>query len=482
MNQTHPRLEGVEEEESCETPLEVTDGCYKNRKSVQLPGESSSYLCDAMQSAPKPQFASWLIEQVQTGQYSGLRYVDQHKFRVPWKHNSRKDCNDEDSKIFRAWAVASGKINEFPNDKARWKTNFRCALNNLTMRFKMIKDDSKNPDDPHKIYEIVNTEYKIEGLPTQDSGCDMTPEIYSPSTEFFLSGNEHNLHNDLMALDLGTQPTDEQLWGENCVQHDPAVLGNYPAAAETLPPFLPDDQQIYNDINHAPVLGSPQQPSLYDFEVFIYYRNKKMLKTTVQTNRLQLHYHSEMPGLHSICFPSTEGLLDHKQVEYTNRILNSIQRGLLLEVQDTGIYALRQDKCHVFASTSDPSVAQPNPSKLPKNTMVELLSFNKFVHELKQFTENNGGSPEYTINMCFGEKFPDGKPLEKKLITVKVVPLICKHLHDVAQAEGASSLHSTNVSLQISHNSLFDLISSVFSPPAAEEPAHLTSAPFLNQM
>lgn len=40
--------------------------------------------------------------------------------------------------------------------------------------------------------------------------------------------------------------------------------------------------------------------------------------------------------------------------------------------------------------------------------------------ELKQFRENNGGSPEYTINMCFGERFPDGKALEKKLITVKV--------------------------------------------------------------
>lgn len=68
------------------------------------------------------------------------------------------------------------------------------------------------------------------------------------------------------------------------------------------------------------------------------------------------------------------------QIEYTNRILSSIQRGLLLEVQETGIYARRHDNCHVFASTSDPNVAHPNPQKLPKNTVVELLSFDKYVN------------------------------------------------------------------------------------------------------
>lgn len=65
---------------------------------------------------------------------------------------------------WQAWAVASGKINEFPNDKARWKTNFRCALNNLSVRFKMVQDNSKNSDDPHKIYEIINTDRECDIL------------------------------------------------------------------------------------------------------------------------------------------------------------------------------------------------------------------------------------------------------------------------------------------------------------------------------
>ncbi|XP_023149291.2 interferon regulatory factor 7 [Amphiprion ocellaris] len=448
----------------------------------QLHCRESNQHCE-MQSPPKPQFARWLIEQVGTGQYTGLCFVGQNKFRVPWKHNSRKDCNDEDSKIFRAWAVASGKINEFPTEKARWKTNFRCALNNLS-RFKMVQDNSKNSDDPHKIYEIINTEYNYEDLPTQNSqeDSDMIPDIFAPA-EYFPSGNECNFLNNFKALDLDSQPAEEQPWAENYVPHVPVVLENYPAAAENHPQLLPE-QPTYYEINPAPVISSPPQPSIYDLEISIHYRKREMLKMTLSTARLQLHYHHEAPefNAHQICFPSTEGLLDHKQIDYTNRILNSIQRGLLLEVRDTGIYAWRQDRCHVFASNSDPSKAHPNPTKLPQNTMVELLSFEKYANELREFKENHGGSPNYTINMCFGEKFPDGKPLEKKLITVKVVPLICRHFHEMAQMEGASSLHSANISLQISHNSFMDLINSLFTLPTGVEPLQAVETSFLDQM
>uniref|UniRef100_A0A668AZE8 Interferon regulatory factor 7 n=1 Tax=Myripristis murdjan TaxID=586833 RepID=A0A668AZE8_9TELE len=420
-----------------------------------------------LHSPPKPQFANWLIEQVQTGQYKGLCYVEQNKFRVPWKHNSRKDCNDEDSKIFRAWAVASGKINEFPNDKAKWKTNFRCALNNLTKRFKMVSDNSKNSEDPHKIYEIINTEYNYESQQTDDSPDDF--DIYSSPIEYLPSGTE---------VEYWVQPPHckEQQWTENYGQQPAAVPVSYPAiqpaAAEPLPGSGTHTQPPIYCPNPEPVFSSPPQPSIYDLEISIHYRKREMLKFSLRSPRVQLHYQQEAPELNAqpICFPTTAGLLDRKQIEYTERILNSIQRGLLLEVRDTGIYACRQDRCHVFASTNDPSVAHPDPRKLPPNTMIELLSFEKYVNELKQFKENNGGSPDYTINMCFGEKFPDGKPLEKKLIVVKVVPLICRHFHEMAQLEGASSLHSANVSLQISHNSLYDLINSVFSLPIAEDP------------
>ena len=58
-------------------------------------------------------------------------------------------------------------------------------------------------------------------------------------------------------------------------------------------------------------------------------------------------------------------------------------------------------------------------------------------------------------------------PLSPLLLLSQVVPLICRELHERAQMDGASSLNSS-VSLQISHDSLFDLISATFSVPMQE--------------
>ncbi|XP_061678086.1 interferon regulatory factor 7 [Syngnathoides biaculeatus] len=392
-----------------------------------------------MQCAPKPLFASWLIKQVESGQYEGLRYVAPNKIRISWKHNSKRDCSDVDTKIFHEWAVVSGKISLYPNDKARWKTNFRS---NLNLHFKLIEDNSKTPD-PHKIYEIINTKSKDDSTQNKQDSWEVSD----------------------MIIDLYGDPPEQQ-FVENYIsyttdyfQQHPIVQGNYSVA-----PITENDPHLLT-IN--PYL--PQYQSI-DLEVSIHYRNRQMLKTIVNTARLQLHYLQQafQNNSYSLCFPTTEGLLDHKQIKYTNRILNSIQRGLLLEVHQSGIYGIRQDTCRVFASTDKASMAEAHPIKLPQNTIVELFSVQKFIHELKQFKENKGRSPNYTITMCFGEIFPDGKPLEKKLITVQVVPLIFQTFHEKAQSEGASSLNSANVSLQLSHNSFYDFIASHLSPPTTE--------------
>ncbi|XP_028814018.1 interferon regulatory factor 7 isoform X2 [Denticeps clupeoides] len=408
----------------------------------------------------KPQFGPWLVQQVHSGEYEGLRWIADGIFRIPWKHNSRKDCGAGDNKIFRAWAVASGKISENPDDKAKWKTNFRCALGCLKNQFRMLDDHSNNMADPHKVYQVLTVERSSasQSAPLVEQSSHFADRMYAHEEM-----EPNDLLRDIMTLGLNNQqPVQEWNTPYNYQDPIPAQPTQYPIPVTQNTSAVPVEQPYY-EVSH-------DLPSICDLEISIHYRRREMLKTRVSSQFVQLHFNSEMPNFNgqSLSFPTTEGLLDHKQVKYTKRILNSIQRGLLLEVCHTGIYGFRQDKCNVFASTSDPTELQgAEPRKLDPNCRVQLLSYEKYGRDLMDFRENKRGSPEYTLYLCFGEKFPDGRPLERKLILVKVVPLICREFHERAHLDGASSI-SSSVSLQISHNSLFDLINATFGLPTAE--------------
>lgn len=113
-------------------------------------------------------FGDWLLGEVSSGQYEGLQWLNEARtvFRVPWKHFGRRDLDEEDAQIFKAWAVARGRwppsgVNLPPpeaeaaerRERRGWKTNFRCALHS-TGRFILRQDNSGDPVDPHKVYEL----------------------------------------------------------------------------------------------------------------------------------------------------------------------------------------------------------------------------------------------------------------------------------------------------------------------------------------
>ena len=53
--------------------------------------------------------------------------------------------------------MASGRYEACPEDPAKWKTNFRCALMSTRM-FVLLEDRSKCGDDPHKVFAIASGE------------------------------------------------------------------------------------------------------------------------------------------------------------------------------------------------------------------------------------------------------------------------------------------------------------------------------------
>lgn len=144
-------------------------------------------------------FAEWLLGEVGSGRYEGLRWLDaaRTRFRVPWKHFARKDLGEADAGIFKvgraaagpaaagrragrppapahtlrlppqAWALARGRwppsrgAGDLPAPDGQllacWKTNFRCALRS-TKRFVMLQDNSADPTDPHKVFTLSSEE------------------------------------------------------------------------------------------------------------------------------------------------------------------------------------------------------------------------------------------------------------------------------------------------------------------------------------
>ncbi|KAF1456062.1 Interferon regulatory factor 3, partial [Pygoscelis antarcticus] len=98
--------------------------------------------------AQKLRFGPWLVSAISSGSYRGLCWIDPARstFRVPWKHNARKDVTSSDLEVFKV-----GGVGGCPEDPAKWKTNFRCALRSTRM-FELLEDRSKCGDDPHKVF------------------------------------------------------------------------------------------------------------------------------------------------------------------------------------------------------------------------------------------------------------------------------------------------------------------------------------------
>ncbi|MEE6515541.1 hypothetical protein FKM82_024385 [Ascaphus truei] len=76
----------------------------------------------------------WLVLQVESGLYPGLRWQNPEKtlFRIPWKHAAKLDYSEQaDAALFKAWAMYKGKYRDLTGktDPTVWKTRLRCALN-----------------------------------------------------------------------------------------------------------------------------------------------------------------------------------------------------------------------------------------------------------------------------------------------------------------------------------------------------------------
>ncbi|XP_075784387.1 interferon regulatory factor 7 isoform X1 [Pelodiscus sinensis] len=231
-------------------------------------------------------------------------------------------------------------------------------------------------------------------------------------------------------------------------------------------PAAPLPEQPIPSPSPAP-LQNNTDPFFPHMDVTVYYRGKPLHQVQVATRSCLFTYNNEDPTVvpgcaHVVHFPSPDELPDQKQVRFTRQLLQNI--GLLLEQKHKKIYAKRLNKCKVFwALSRQLAILAQNPElkPLPRDMETEIFDYDVFLQELLDFKkQQRAASPDFTIYLCFGQCFSKSKPKETLLILVKLVPKFCEYFYEAVLKEGASSLNSGNLSLQMSSsfNSLYDLL------------------------
>uniref|UniRef100_A0A3B5ABS2 Interferon regulatory factor 5 n=1 Tax=Stegastes partitus TaxID=144197 RepID=A0A3B5ABS2_9TELE len=453
----------------------------------------------------------WLLAQVNSGRYPGLQWLtpDHRLFQIPWKHATRHTpASDEENTIFKAWALETGKYQEGVDepDPAKWKANLRCALNK-SREFQLKYDGTKEtPVQPYKIYEVYehpgNTGERPHldrlclGFQVSDPRIGDPPSFASFTDRFGLSTNGTfgppqvipvpllpdrvlPMTSDVpMTSDLQPQG---QMVDQDSFAHPGGLCDGLqdmnslpPGAASAHPGLGPME---INNMGAVQDQGDPQnhQPCKYDLlssvpltdlDLKFQYRGRAMGSLTVSNPQgCRLYYGHLEPSpdqvdlfgpvtLQQVLFPGTSAIQNQKQRFYTEALLDVMDRGLILEIWEQDIYAVRLCQCKVFWSGPGmPEQGPPNPMEREKK--IKVFSLNNFLQELIMFQKGEAPNPPpFEIYFCFGEDWPDRKPKEKKLIIVQVVPVVARILTEMFSGELSWSTDS--IRLQISNPDVKD--------------------------
>ncbi|XP_032120317.1 interferon regulatory factor 3 isoform X2 [Sapajus apella] len=430
---------------------------------------------------PKPRILPWLELQLNRGQLEGVAWVNESRtrFRIPWKHGLRHDAQQEDFGIFQAWAEATGAYvpGRDKPDPPTWKRNFRSALNRKD-GLRLADDRSKDPHDPHKIYEFVNS-----GLPDRGecgrlgSQGFLAPLATSPP---FPTGVGDFSQPDTSPDTSGggsTSDTQEDILDE--------LLGNMVLAPlpDSGPPGLAVAPEPYPQPLLNPSLDNPTSfPNLepsenplrrllvpgeeWEFEVTAFYRGRQVFQQTISCPGGLRLVGSEvadrtLPGW-PITLPDPGASLTDKGVmSYVRHVLSRLGGGLALWRAGQQLWAQRLGQCHTYWAVSEellPNSGNGPDGEVPKDKEGGVLDLGPFIVDLITFTEGSGRSPRYTLWFCVGEPWPQDQPWTKRLVMVKVVPTCLRALVELARAGGASSLENT-VELHISNSHPLSLTS-----------------------
>ncbi|XP_049555149.1 interferon regulatory factor 4-like [Orcinus orca] len=430
----------------------------------------------------------WLVAQIESGRYAGLRWEDAGKtlFRIPWKHAAKQGYQaQQDAALFRAWAIYKGKHLEGVDkeDPSTWKTRLRCALNNSADFCEVRSLNQLDISNPYKVYRLLSAGAHNPGtilsleVAAEDGSlgnkdltlpiCKMgnglidwvtlvwahlrqgwgVPLGAQETTDYFLlhpvtracapCKEEGILHSQQLPPGEVTEPackTEEQV-GSRLDTEDKDK--KQPPRLASLPPGpLAGHRYQAQDPAHpwGPLPSEDFSNPDFWLHVRLFYGAELVREATARAAEGCSLSPRAAAAAAELLLGSPPRVAQVRFPEpppsarVLRRLLPHLERGVLLWVAPEGVFAKRLCQGRVYwRGPLAPHRARPN--KLERERTCQLLDTRSFLAELRAHLHHGRQEPEYQIRLCFGEEYP-GPPdqPEERLIMAHVEPVFAREL------------------------------------------------------
>ncbi|XP_074699495.1 interferon regulatory factor 4-like isoform X2 [Strix aluco] len=354
----------------------------------------------------------WLIAQIDSGRYPGLRWENRHRtlFRIPWKHAAKQDYRQQqDAALFKAWAVYKGKYHEGTDkaDPSTWKTRLRCALNKSTDFQEVPERSQLDISEPYKVYQIVSDgarDAEKDSDTRSPAGEDQQSSAVGSLEEEAQEGRMETCHVSRLPL-LSAHPAERDCW-------------------------------LHIRLYYCDVLVKEVTTRTAE--------GCRITSRAVPADSERLYGPSCMEQIE---FPPPRALGGSGRVagmtDVLERLLPHLERGVLLWVAPEGVFMKRQCQGRVY--WNGPLAPHRDwPNKLEREKTYKLLDTQQFLQELRGYLSHGQPTPQYQIHLCFGEEYPTSAGHHfQKLIMAHVEPVFARELLHHAQRVGPTLLRES---------------------------------------
>ncbi|NXO00974.1 IRF4 factor, partial [Rhinopomastus cyanomelas] len=383
----------------------------------------------------------WLIAQIDSGQYPGLRWENRHRtlFRIPWKHAAKQDYRQQqDAALFKAWAIYKGKYHEGTDkaDPSTWKTRLRCALNKSSDFQEVPERSQLDISEPYKVYQIMS-----EG--TRDAVgfcCPLQRRTVTHSPQP-VNTSRASLREELCHVTplLSSHPAERGyhvrgvFYGWN-LPHSHLLSG--PSSYLPMEDVHNSDCWLHIRLYYCDVLVKEVTTCSAE--------GCRITSRPVPTDPERLYGPS---GMEQIEMPPPRAFAGNGRVagmtDVLERLLPHLDRGVLLWVAPEGVFMKRQCQGRVY--WNGPLAPHRDwPNKLEREKTYKLLDTQQFLQELRGYLSHGQPMPQYQIHLCFGEEYPtSGRHHLQKLIMAHVEPVFAQELFHHAQHMGPKLLRDS---------------------------------------